>query len=304
MVSMLKAQAGPDYPQGQEPVADLGVRLGEWQVTEESVRDYTRAVGDSQDTYFQTRLAPPLALVAWTLGSLLRRLDLPSGAIHSLQEMETLRGVEFGENITAFAQIGQPRRRGDLEFITTNYTLLAADGEEVLRGLSTVLVNRGTIPESPSRESKDAPPAGPEKSAVSPGHSLPVVDRTINQDQLAAYAQASGDHNPLHLDPEFAATTQFGGIIAHGMLTLALVSEAMGRAYGRAWLESGALKIKFKGAAYLGDHLYTQCNSAKQDAVEKGIREVCSVGVLERESRRELVSGSASVIVSGENSSP
>ena len=283
--------------------------MGEWQVTEKSVRDYTQAVGDSQDTYFQARLAPPLALIAWTLGNLLRRLDLPSGAIHSLQEMETLRGVEFGENITAFAQIGQPRRRGDLEFITTNYTLQAADGEEVLRGLSTVLVNRGAVPESPRRESprresNEALPGSPENPAIAPPHSLPVVDRTITQDRLAAYAQASGDHNPLHLDPAFAATTQFGGIIAHGMLTLALVSEAMGRAYGRAWLESGALKIKFKGAAYLGDHLYTQCHSSKQEVIEKGIREVCSVGVMERESRRELVSGSASVIISGENSSP
>ncbi len=278
--------------------------MGEWQVTEKSVRDYTQAVGDSQDTYFQTRLAPPLALIAWTLGNLLRRLDLPSGAIHSLQEMETLRGVEFGENITAFAQIGQPRRRGDLEFITTNYTLQAADGEEVLRGLSTVLVNRGAAPKSPRRESNEALPASPAKPAVSPAHSLPVVDRTINQDQLAAYAQASGDQNPLHLDPEFAATTQFGQIIAHGMLTLALVSEAMGRAYGSAWLESGALKVKFKGAAYLGDHLYTQCHSSKQEVIERGIREVCSVGVMERESGRELVSGSASVIISGENSGP
>ena len=84
------------------------------------------------------------------------------------------------------------------------------------------------------------------------------------------------------------------------MLTLALVSEAMARAYGKAWLESGALKIRFKGAAYLGDRLYTQCHSSKQQVLDRGIREVCSVGVLERKTGRELVSGSASVIIGNE----
>ena len=89
------------------------------------------------------------------------------------------------------------------------------------------------------------------------------------------------------------------------MLTLALVSEAMGRAYGKAWLESGTLKIRFKGAAYLGDRLYTQCHrlkrEAKQQSLDQGIREVCAVGILDRKSGRELVSGSASVIINNEN---
>ena len=51
------------------------------------------------------------------------------------------------------------------------------------------------------------------------GDTLPVVEKTIGTEQIARYARASGDHNPIHLDPEFAATSQFGGIVAHGMLT-------------------------------------------------------------------------------------
>ena len=49
---------------------------------------------------------------------------------------------------------------------------------------------------------------------------LTTVVKTITQEQLNQYAQASGDRNPLHLDANFARTTPFGGIIAHGMLTL------------------------------------------------------------------------------------
>ncbi len=59
--------------------------------------------------------------------------------------------------------------------------------------------------------------------AVGTGDNLPSVVKTITQTQLNRYAEASGDQNPLHLDAEFAASTQFGGIIAHGMLTLALL---------------------------------------------------------------------------------
>ena len=54
---------------------------------------------------------------------------------------------------------------------------------------------------------------------------LQPVERRITQEQLVRYADASGDHNPLHLDEEFARGTPYGRTIAHGMLVLALVSE-------------------------------------------------------------------------------
>ena len=83
--------------------------------------------------------------------------------------------------------------------------------------------------------------------------SLPVVTKTITQEKINRYAGASGDHNPLHLDPAFAATTQFGGTIAHGMLVLAYISEMMIAAFGEAWLMGGRMKVRFRGAARPGD---------------------------------------------------
>ena len=303
MVSTLKAPAGAEHLEGQDPMpdSDPGIELGTWRVTKESVLRYTRAVGDTSDIYVQSRLAPPLALTAWTLGAMLQHLDLPAGAIHSVQEMQTVRGVRFGEQVSAFARLGQPRRRGALEFITAGYTVKAAGGEDVITGQSTVLVTRSAAATSQLREPGTSQPAKQENPSRPPQPGFPVVERTITQDKLTAYSQASGDYNPLHLDPAFAAATQFGGIIAHGMLTLALISEAMGRAYGKAWLESGALKIRFKGAAYLGDRIYTQCHSSKRELLDQGTREVRTVGILERHSGRELLGGSASVIIGDEN---
>ncbi|MEX2246467.1 MAG: MaoC family dehydratase [Dehalococcoidia bacterium] len=79
------------------------------------------------------------------------------------------------------------------------------------------------------------------------------VRRTITQAQLGAYADASGDHNPIHIDEAFAAGTPFGGTIAHGMLVLALIGEMMFGAFGARWSASGRLKVRFKAPARPGD---------------------------------------------------
>ena len=47
----------------------------------------------------------------------------------------------------------------------------------------------------------------------------------ITRDQLKAYAMASGDHNPIHLEDEVARSAGLTGVIAHGMLTAAFISE-------------------------------------------------------------------------------
>lgn len=51
--------------------------------------------------------------------------------------------------------------------------------------------------------------------------------RAVTQDEVNRFADLTGDHNPVHTDPEFAAATPFGGTIAHGYLTLSLVVPLM-----------------------------------------------------------------------------
>lgn len=90
-------------------------------------------------------------------------------------------------------------------------------------------------------------------TAYAPGTALPQHTRRVTQDKINRYADASGDHNPLHVDPAYAATTQFEGPIAHGMLVLAYVSEFLTAALGEEWLRSGRLKARFRGPARPGD---------------------------------------------------
>jgi acyl dehydratase len=56
----------------------------------------------------------------------------------------------------------------------------------------------------------------------------------ITRADLLAYAQASGDHNPIHQDDEVARSVGLPGVIAHGMYTLALAARYVDEALGES----------------------------------------------------------------------
>jgi 3-hydroxybutyryl-CoA dehydratase len=93
------------------------------------------------------------------------------------------------------------------------------------------------------------------KSYIKP--TLTAVERSVTKEQIALYAEASGDKNLIHIDPIFAAGSSFGGIVAHGMLILALISEMMAREFDLNWLSSGKLKVRFKAPVYPGETVHT-----------------------------------------------
>ena len=55
---------------------------------------------------------------------------------------------------------------------------------------------------------------------------------TFTKEQIAAYAGASGDHNPIHLDDEFARRVGLPGVIAHGMLQMGVLATVAAEAAG------------------------------------------------------------------------
>ncbi len=54
-----------------------------------------------------------------------------------------------------------------------------------------------------------------------------TVEKQITEDVIADFAAVSEDYNPVHTDPEYAEETMFGGRIAHGMVSAALISAAL-----------------------------------------------------------------------------
>jgi acyl dehydratase len=57
--------------------------------------------------------------------------------------------------------------------------------------------------------------------------SLATKSYTVTRADLVAYAEASGDHNPIHQDDEVARSVGLPGVIAHGMYTMALAARAV-----------------------------------------------------------------------------
>lgn len=66
-------------------------------------------------------------------------------------------------------------------------------------------------------------------SSVKVGDSLEPLSRTLPQQQIDAYADASGDHNPIHVDADFARSVGLPGAIAHGLLEMGILAEALAR---------------------------------------------------------------------------
>jgi acyl dehydratase len=59
------------------------------------------------------------------------------------------------------------------------------------------------------------------------GFELPKISHTYRRDDLVNYANASGDHNRIHLEEEFAKSVGLPNVIAHGMLTMGIVSRVV-----------------------------------------------------------------------------
>jgi acyl dehydratase len=55
---------------------------------------------------------------------------------------------------------------------------------------------------------------------------------TFTKELIAAYAEASGDHNPIHLDDDFARTVGLPGVIAHGLLQMGVMGTVAADAAG------------------------------------------------------------------------
>ncbi len=88
---------------------------------------------------------------------------------------------------------------------------------------------------------------------IAEGDRLPVLTRTVDQAVIDAYADASEDFNPIHIDPVYSAKGPFGRTIAHGMMTLAYASDLMGAWAGDRWLSDSAIEVAFLGPVFADD---------------------------------------------------
>ena len=94
--------------------------------------------------------------------------------------------------------------------------------------------------------------ATPTYDSVQLGDVLPPLDMApIHRGQLALFAGASGDHNPIHIDMDFARKAGMPDVFAHGMLGMAWVGRLVTQ-----WAPMAELRefnVRFAGITHLGN---------------------------------------------------
>jgi len=117
--------------------------------------------------------------------------------------------------------------------------------------------------------------------------------RVVGEADIVAFAEVTGDTNPVHLDADYAAKTSFGQRIAHGMLSAGYISAVLGTQLpgpGAIYLSQS---LKFKRPVKIGDEVVaqvtvTEINDAKAQVT---LATVCKVN------GKAVVDGEAVVMV-------
>ncbi len=128
------------------------------------------------------------------------------------------------------------------------------------------------------------------------GEELNGFTRTVTQDRVTAYAHASGDHNPIHLDEDFAASTRFGQRIAHGMLSLAFVWEMMSLNYPSTWHDGGTVKTRFTSPVVPGEEVVIGGSVKRVRTINDKDSVECDVSVT-RPNGEKALTGTATVLL-------
>ena len=81
--------------------------------------------------------------------------------------------------------------------------------------------------------------------------------RVVTDELIRAFAEVSGDYNPIHLDEEFAKTTRFGRRLAHGMLSGAFISAVLGYEFEARKIVYLSQTMRFVAPVFIDDTITT-----------------------------------------------
>jgi acyl dehydratase len=90
---------------------------------------------------------------------------------------------------------------------------------------------------------------------------------TFTREQIAEYAEASGDRNPIHLDDDFARSVGLPGLIAHGMLQMGILATVASQAVGGSD-HLRRMSVRFAGMVVPGDTVTFRAEPAGEGRLE------------------------------------
>jgi 3-hydroxybutyryl-CoA dehydratase len=101
------------------------------------------------------------------------------------------------------------------------------------------------------------------------------VENTVADSDIRSFATVSGDHNPVHLDEDFARTTPFGERISHGMLTASYISAVFGTHLPGPGAIYVTQTLNFRRPVRIGDVIRTTVTVAEIFPPKRRVRFEC-----------------------------
>lgn len=102
------------------------------------------------------------------------------------------------------------------------------------------------------------------------------LENEVREGDLLAFAEISGDRNPVHLDAAYAATSPFKARISHGMLTASYISAVFGMRLPGPGAIYVAQTLNFRRPVWIGDRITTTVEIAELFPAKRRVRFECA----------------------------
>ena len=236
----------------------VGKSYGEktYEVTADAIEKYARATNDLNERYLgDDPVASPVFPVVPAFDSFMAAgMDAELQAdvlrlVHGSEEHVLHKPIRPGDVLTVTSELESVETKDTGETFTIKGTETNQDGELVAEVRGTMFI-RGSG--SGSRSGS----GGGESAAREVVHEETVK---VEDDQTHRYAEASGDHNPIHLDENVAKMAGLPGIINHGMCTMAMaVKGAVDGLAGGDPTRMKRVSVRFSKPVFPGQELTTR----------------------------------------------
>jgi acyl dehydratase len=195
-----------------------------YEVTPDAIEKYARATNDENERYLsgESVVAPPVFYVVPAFNSFMEAgMDSELQAdllrlVHGAEEHVIHRPVLAGDMLNVKTILESVEKKETGETFTVKATETDQNGEVVAEVRGTMFIRGSGSKRAPASAATDEP----ERKIVY------EESTKVDEDQTHRYAAASGDHNPIHLDPNTAQMAGLPGIILHGMCTMAIATKA------------------------------------------------------------------------------
>jgi acyl dehydratase len=285
---------------GHETQPETGTLSGE------AIAQFADAVGDANAIFRDAEAAQRAGFRAIpAMPTFVTRFRVPfaeagldpehSQVLHGEQEYTYTRPLYAGETLTVRHKVAAIRQsgRGGMAILTMEQ-ICDDEKDRVATGRAVVLV-RDDAPDASSLSSASGSPKS--RPAEPQGEAIPALTKVVTQPQIDAYAEVSGDHNPIHVNPEAARAVGLDGTIAHGMLSMAFLGQALtdwittSNSRG-AWV--ARLRVRFQAMVKPGDAL--TCKGVL--SAQEGDRQRVDLWIDNQRGER-VITGDADVALSG-----